>query len=249
MTEALALLAATIRLSTPLLLGALAGLFAERSGVVDVGLEGKMLAAAFAAAAVAASTGSPIAGLLAAIVAACLLGLLHAYACIDLRGNQVVSGMAINIVASGLTATLALTLFHEGGQTPALPATARFAPLLGGQSVLTAVAFAAVPLAAFVLARTRFGLRLRAAGEHPAALDAAGLSVPCLRYAGVLIASVLCGIAGASIAIAQGAGFQRDMVAGRGYIALAAMILAHLIRCAPMARNTCGGRFHPDSCR
>ncbi len=227
MTEALALLAATIRLSTPLLLGALAGLFAERSGVVDVGLEGKMLAAAFAAAAVAASTGSPIAGLLAAIVAACLLGLLHAYACIDLRGNQVVSGMAINIVASGLTATLALTLFHEGGQTPALPATARFAPLLGGQSVLTAVAFAAVPLAAFVLARTRFGLRLRAAGEHPAALDAAGLSVPCLRYAGVLIASVLCGIAGASIAIAQGAGFQRDMVAGRGYIALAAMILGH----------------------
>lgn len=227
MTEALALLAATIRLSTPLLLGALAGLFAERSGVVDVGLEGKMLAAAFAAAAVAASTGSPIAGLLAAIVAACLLGLLHAYACIDLRGNQVVSGMAINIVASGLTATLALTLFHEGGQTPALPATARFAPLLGGQSVLTAAAFAAVPLAAFVLARTRFGLRLRAAGEHPAALDAAGLSVPCLRYAGVLIASVLCGIAGASIAIAQGAGFQRDMVAGRGYIALAAMILGH----------------------
>ncbi len=227
MNEAAALLGATLRLATPLLFGALAGLFSERSGVIDVGLEGKMLVAAFAAAAVAAATGSPVEALLAALLAAWALGLVHAYACIDLRGNQVVSGMAINIIASGLTATLALMLFREGGQTPALPVTARFRPVWLGLSPLTMVALATVPLAAFVLQRTRFGLRLRAAGEHPGALDTAGISVSRLRYAGVSIASVLCGLAGTSVAIADGAGFQRDMIAGRGYIALAAMILGH----------------------
>ena len=227
------ILAATLRVAAPLLLAALAGLFSERSGIVDVGLEGKMLAGAFAAAAAAAVTGSALAGLLAAVAASCLLGLVHAYACVTLRGSQVVSGMAINIIASGLTATLALSWFRMGGQTPALAAAARFAPVpgtgavpvLGNQTALTYLAFALVPLAGFVLHRTRFGLRLRACGEHPAAVDAAGLSVARLRYSGVLIASVLCGVSGATIAIAQGAGFSRDMVAGRGYIALAALIL------------------------
>ncbi len=227
MNEAWSLTGATLRLATPLLLGGLAGLFSERSGVIDVGLEGKMLVAAFAAGSVAAVTGSPVEGLLAAILAACALGLVHAYACVDLRGNQVVSGMAVNIIASGLTATLALMLFQQGGQTPALPETARFRPVWLGLSPLTLAALALVPLSSVVLARTRFGLRLRAAGEHPAALDTAGISVSRLRYAGVLIASVLCGVAGASVAIAEGAGFQRDMIAGRGYIALAAMILGH----------------------
>jgi simple sugar transport system permease protein len=225
--DAGSVLAATLRLATPLLLGALAGLFSERSGIIDVGLEGKMLMGAFAAASVAAVTGSAALGLAAGIAGACLLGLVHAAACIGLRGNQVVSGMAINIIASGLTATLALSLFRLGGQTPALTPGGRFLPVLGGQSVLTFAALLLVPVSAFVLARTRFGLRLRAAGEHPAALDAAGISVAGLRTAGVLIASVLCGIAGAGIATAQGARFQPDMIAGRGYIALAAMILGH----------------------
>ena len=242
----LPVLAATLRLATPLLLAALAGLVSERAGIVDVGLEGKMLAGAFAAAAVAALTGHAVPGLLAGIGAACLLGLVHAYASVTLSGSQVVSGMAINIIASGLTATLALSWFRQGGQTPPLPPEARFLPitlpgtealagipvlgrvyatLLGGQSALAYLAFALVPLSAYVMGRTRFGLRLRACGEHPAAVDTAGLSVARLRYAAVLIASVLCGIAGASIATAQGAGFQRDMVSGRGFIALAAMIL------------------------
>ena len=244
MTDALDLLlpvlAATLRMSTPLLLGALAGLASERAGIVDVGLEGKMLMGAFAAAAAASVTGQAVLGLLAAVGAACLLGLVHAFACVNLRGNQVVSGMAINIIASGLTATLALTWFHLGGQTPPLPSTARFLPialpgsfgriygtLVSNQAAPTYIALALVPVTAFALSRTRFGLRLRASGEHPAALDTAGISVARLRYAAVLIASVLCGIAGASVAIAQGAGFQRDMVAGRGYIALAAMILGN----------------------
>ncbi len=223
----LAILGSMLRLATPLLLGAMAGVLSERSGVVDVGIEGKMLVGAFAAAAAAAVTGNAWLGLAAAMGAAMLFGLVHGWACITLRGNQVVSGMAINIVASGLTATLALMLFQQGGQTPPLPPGGRFLPVLAGQSVLTALALLTVPLAAFVLNRTRFGLHLRAAGENPAALDAAGLSVARLRYAGVVLAAVLCGVAGASIAIDQGAGFQRDMSAGRGYIALAAMILGH----------------------
>ncbi|RKK05533.1 ABC transporter permease [Pseudoroseomonas wenyumeiae] len=240
------ILAATLRVATPLLLAALAGLFSERSGIIDVGLEGKMLVAAFAAAAAASVSGNVFLGLLAGIGASCLLGLVHAYACVTLRGSQVVSGMAINIVASGLTATLALAWFSMGGQTPPLPASARFLPitlpgsealagvpvlgrvyaaLIGGQTALVYLALLLVPLSAWVLYRSRFGLRLRACGEHPAAIDTAGISVARLRYAGVLIASVLCGVAGAYIATAQGAGFQRDMIAGRGYIALAAMIL------------------------
>lgn len=225
MEDILPILAATLRVAAPLLLAALAGLFSERSGVVDVGLEGKMLIGAFAASSVAAVTGHAVPGLLAAVAAACLLGLVHAYACVTLRGSQVVSGMAINTVASGLTATLALTWFHLGGQTPPLPQAARFLPLPGGQTALAIAAYALVPLTAFVLHHTRFGLRLRACGEHPAAVDAAGLSVTRLRYGAVLIASVLCGISGTSVAIAQGAGFSRDMIAGRGFIALAALIL------------------------
>ncbi|MBO1077669.1 ABC transporter permease [Roseomonas haemaphysalidis] len=238
--DLVSILAATLRTATPLLLAALAGLFSERAGVIDVGLEGKMLVAAFAAAATAAVTGSVFAGLGAGIAAACVLGLVHAYACVTLRGSQVVSGMAINIVASGLTATLALAWFSMGGQTPPLPAGGRFLPLrlpeipelgrvwsslIGGQTLLVYVALLLVPVSAWVLYRSRFGLRLRASGEHPAAVDTAGISVARLRYSGVLIASVLCGVAGAYIATAQGAGFQRDMIAGRGYIALAAMIL------------------------
>ena len=222
----LSVLGGALRTAAPLLLGALAGLFSERAGVVDVGLEGKMLVGAFAAAAVAAVTGEALAGLAAAVAAACVLGLLHGWACVTLRGNQVVSGMALNIVASGLTATVALLLFHQGGQTPPLPPGARFLPMEpGGQTVLTWAAFLLVPVSAFVLNGTRFGLRLRACGENPGAADTAGVSVARLRYAGVMIAAVLCGIAGASIATGQGAGFTRDMVSGRGYIALAAMIL------------------------
>lgn len=223
----LPILAATLRVATPLILAALAGLFAERAGVVDVGLEGKMLAGAFAAAAVAHVTGSAWIGMAAAIGAGTALALVHAVACVTLRGNQVVSGMAINVLAAGLTATLALAWFQQGGQTPALTGSARFAAGFFGQTAPTLIAFALVPLAAFILWRTRFGLRLRAAGENPAAVDAAGVSVARLRHAGVLIAGVLSGMAGAVISTAQAAGFVVEMTAGRGFIALAALILGH----------------------
>lgn len=235
----------TLRLATPLILAALAGLCAERSGVIDIGLEGKMLAGAFAAAVVAALTGSAWLGLGMALITAMLLALLHALACITYRGNQVVSGVAINVLVAGLTVTLGMAWFERGGQTPQLAETARFTPmvlpgtealanvpllgplymeLVSGHNGLVYVALLMVPLVWWLLFRTRFGLRLRAVGENPAAVDTAGISVVKLRYAAMLICGVLTGLAGAYLALAANAGFIRDMTAGKGYIALAAMI-------------------------
>jgi len=244
-TTMIYLLGATIRVSTPLIFCAMAGLISERSGVIDIGLEGKMLAAAFAAAVVSALTGSAWDGLAAAIVVAALMSLLHGFACITHRGDQVVSGVAINIIVAGLTVVLGNAWFDRGGETPQLQAEQRFMPLIwpgldninhlpllgplyvkvvSGQSLLTYIAFLLVPAVAWLLYRSRFGLRLRAVGENPAVVDTAGISVAFLRYRAVVIGGILCGFAGAYLSIAQNAGFQRDMTAGRGYIALAAMI-------------------------
>ncbi|HEX9792069.1 MAG TPA: ABC transporter permease [Kiloniellales bacterium] len=236
---------ATVRVATPLILCAMAGLFSERSGVIDIGLEGKMLAAAFAAASVAALTGSVWVGLAGGIATAMCLALLHGFACITHNGNQVVSGLAINILASGLTVVLGIAWFHRGGDTPGLEATARFMPLalpmaravadvplvgtlysrlISGHNLLVYVAFSAVPLVWWVVYRTRFGLRLRAVGENPKAVDTAGISVTWLRYRAVMICGVLTGIAGTYLSVAHNAGFAREMTAGQGYIALAALI-------------------------
>jgi len=242
----LSLLDATLRLAAPLILAALAGFFSERAGVIDIGLEGKMLMGAFAAAATAALTGSAWLGLLAAVGASCTLAALHGFASITHKGNQVISGLAINTIALGLTVVLAEAWFQMGGRTPALEGAARFAeiglplaetlrglPLLGplygelvsGHNILVYAAFAAVPLAAWVAWHTRFGLRLRAVGENPAAVDTAGISVPALRYQAVMLAGLLCGLSGAYLSTAQGAGFLENMTAGKGYLALAALIL------------------------
>jgi len=239
------LAAATARGATPLVLAALGGLFAERSGVVDIGLEGKMLASAFAAAATAAVTGSAWAGLAAAVAAAVAIGLVHGFACITHGGNQVVSGMALNITMSGLTAVLGFAWFHEGGQTPLLGAGARFGTItlpgtaalarvpgiglvwdevVSGHNLLVYMAAAAVPAVAWVVYRTRFGLRLRAVGENPGAVDTAGVSVAATRYRALVVSGALCGLAGAYLSIAQHASFIRDMSAGKGYLALAALI-------------------------
>jgi general nucleoside transport system permease protein len=241
------ILGSTVRLGTPLLLACLAGLFSERSGVFDIGLEGKMLAAAMAAATVAFMTGSAWIGLGAGIVASLLFSALHGLASISFKGNQLISGVALNFLASGLTVLIAQALFKQGGRTPALAGDARFNPIdlpfaeavkdlpflgplyaqvISGHSILVYAAFAAVPLSWWLLNRTRFGLRLRAAGENPAALDTAGVSVVRMRYAALFITGVLCGLAGAYMATALQAGFGREMTAGRGYIALAALIFA-----------------------
>jgi ABC-type uncharacterized transport system permease subunit len=240
------LMAATIRMATPLLLAAMAGLFSERSGVIDLGLEGKMLGAAFAAAAVSATTGSVWLGLGAGILTAVALALVIGYACITHRGNQVVAGMAVTIMVVGLGPTLGLAWFNLGGQTPQLDGagqrftslvwpwaeTARemplpgllYAELLSGQNLLVYFAAALVPFSAWIFYRTRFGLRLRAVGENPHAVDTAGISVNGLRYQAVIISGVLCGFAGTYLSTAASSGFVRDMTAGKGYLALAALI-------------------------
>jgi ABC-type uncharacterized transport system permease subunit len=222
----LALFDSGLRLSIPLLFACLAGLWSERSGVVDIGLEGKMLAAAFAAAAAASAAGSASAGVAAGVAASVLLALLHGFACISQRGSQIVSGVALNMLAAGLTAVLGHAWYGEGGRTPPLDRGARVPDIVLGHSLLVYLALLAVPLTAFVLARTRFGLRLRAVGESPAAVDAAGVSVSGLRYAGVLTGGVLCGLGGAYLSIAQSAGFIPNMTAGKGFIALAALVFA-----------------------
>ena len=241
------ILDSAVRLATPLLLACLAGLFSERAGIFDIGLEGKMLGAAFAAGAAAAVTGSAWLGLFAAIVVSVLLALLHGFASITQRGNQIVSGVAINFLAVGLTALLGQAWFHQGGRTPQLLGDARFksltlpgadalagVPVLGpiyselisGHNLLVYIAAAAVPLTWWVVYRTRFGLRLRAVGENPAAVDTAGISVTWLRYRAVIICGVLCGLAGSYLSIAQSAGFIVNMTAGKGFIALAALIFS-----------------------
>ena len=253
MDEALwgTMLASTLRVSTPLIFCALAGLFSERSGVVDIALEGKMLLAAFAAGACGAVFGSTTLALLAAMAAAVGVSWVHGLACVSHRGDQVVSGVAINIIAVGLTAVLGAAWFHQGGQTPpvspevriqalmpALAQAARGLPVLGtvlgdgvlGHNALVYLALLLVPLVWWTVFRTRFGLRLRAVGENPQMVDAAGVSVSRLRYTALTINGMLCGLAGSYLVLAQSASFSQNMTAGRGFMALAALIF---------------GRWHP----
>jgi len=215
-----------LRLSIPLLAACLAGLWSERSGVVDIGLEGKMLVAAFAAAAAAAETDSAWIGLAAGIAASVAFALIHGFASISQRGNQIVSGVAINMLAAGLTAIVGNAWYGQGGRTPPLEGPERFQEVFLGHSALVYIALLAVPLTWFVLSKTRFGLRLRAVGENPAAVDTAGISVRGLRYGAVVLAGVLCGLAGTYLSVGQSAGFLPNMTAGKGFIALAALIFA-----------------------
>lgn len=241
------LLDSSIRLATPLLLACLAGLYSERAGIFDIGLEGKILISAFFSASVAYSTGNVWLGLLAGVASSMVFALLHGVASITFRGNQLISGVAINFLAAGMTVVVSDSWFSLGGRTPQLESTGRFqnitlpfaeqlqgVPVLGpiyhdlisGHSILVYAAFLIVPLTWWLLYRTRFGLRLRAVGENPAAVDTAGISVVRLRFAAVLICGVLCGIAGAYLSTSLSAGFVRDMSAGRGFIALAALIFS-----------------------
>jgi general nucleoside transport system permease protein len=239
--------ASGMRLAIPLILACLAGLWSERSGVVDIGLEGKILVGAFASAAAATFTGSAWLGLLAGAAAAVVFSLIHGYASIDQRANQIVSGTAINMVADGMTALIGNAIWSQGGRTPELPPEAQFqtialpfahtfgtVPILGpiyerlisGHDLITYLAFLLVPLTYWALYSTRFGLRLRAVGENPAAVDTAGISVRALRYGAVMICGVLVGLAGVYLVLSEEAYFQPHMSAGRGFIALAALVFA-----------------------
>ena len=241
------ILDSALRLATPLLFACLAGLFSERSGIFDIGLEGKILVSAFMSASVAAFTGSVWIGLLGGLGASLFMALLHGVASITFRGNQLISGVAINFLAAGITVIIGESWFGLGGRTPQLEGAARFqelslpfaeslsgvpvigpiyAELLSGHTLLVYVGLAAVVATWWVLFRTRFGLRLRAVGENPESVDTAGISVIRLRYSAVVIAGILCGLAGTYLATGLAAGFVKEMSAGRGFIALAALIFA-----------------------
>jgi simple sugar transport system permease protein len=239
------IIASTLRVSVPLILCALAGVLCERAGVIDLGLEGKMLATAFATAAVGVTTGSLALALMAAVAVGLALSMLHGYACVSHRGDQVVLGMAITMTAAGLTVVLGIAWFAQGGQTPAVPESVRLdgwftglgdalktVPYVGTALALAftghnAMVYGALLLVVgvwWLLYRTRFGLRLRAAGENPAMVDAAGVSVKALRYQALALNGVLASLAGAYLVLAQNPSFIPHMTAGRGYMALAALI-------------------------
>jgi simple sugar transport system permease protein len=239
------IVASTLRVSVPLILCALAGVLCERSGVIDLGLEGKMLMTAFATAAVGVVSGSLGLALLAALVVGVALSMLHGYACVSHTGDQVVLGMAITMTAAGLSVVLGIAWFAQGGQTPPVPEAVRLSrwfvgagevvaqiPLVGtalslaffGHNLMVYGTLALVAFVWWLLYRTRFGLRLRAAGENPTMVDAAGVSVKALRYQALALNGVLSALAGAYLVIAQNPSFIPNMTAGRGYMALAALI-------------------------
>jgi simple sugar transport system permease protein len=236
-----------IRNAPVLIFAAMAGLFAERSGVIDLGLEGKILASAFVSAGVAYSYQDPWIGIAAGILVSVALAMVQAFVSITQKGNQLVAGMAINIAMSGLTFVVAQYFFQQGGRTPdlgearlsdiVLPGTSALADIpfigwlygsvIGGHTVLVYLAFLLLPLVHWVLYHSRFGLRLRACGENPHAADAAGVSVQRTRYTAMLIAGVLCSFSGAYLSIVQSGFFLRDMSAGAGYLALTAMVFGN----------------------
>ncbi len=221
-----ALIFAAIRSATPLIFAALGGLFSERSGVINIALEGLMLAGAFTAAVITYQTGNPYVGLLSGIVAGGLLALLYAVACIKFEADQVVAGMAINFLMIGLPALISGAIYDSAGSTPQIDNVNQLPNFLNSISLASILAFVLVPICWYVLYKTPFGLRLRATGENPAAADAAGVNVVKLRYIAVVISGLLAAAGGAYLSIGQSSLFTKGMTAGRGFIALAALILA-----------------------
>jgi len=214
----ISLIWSTIRLATPLILAALGGMFSERSGVINIALEGMMLAGAFTAAAVTYATSNPFIGLAAGMAAGVAIAAIHAVACIRFRADQVVTGTAINILMIGVPGFLGGALFLSSGSTPQIAKE----HLIPWSPIV--IALLLVPITWYVLYKTPFGLRLRSVGENPEASDAAGVPVARMRYWGVLLSGVLAGIGGAYLSIGQSSLFTRNMTSGRGFIALAALI-------------------------
>ncbi len=233
----ISLLFSTLRLATPLVLASIGGLYSERAGVINIALEGLMLAGAFTAASVTFYAASPWVGMGAAMVAGIAVAMILALACIKFKADQVVTGTGINIMFLGLPAVLSGAMFLSSGSTPQiqkehlLPSVSQLLPGFVPQwriftevNVVTVLALVIVLVTAYVLYRTPFGLRLRAVGENPEAADAAGVSVNKIRYLGVILSGALAGMGGAYLSIGQSSLFTRNMTAGRGFIALAALI-------------------------
>ncbi|MGQ0542617.1 MAG: ABC transporter permease [Blastocatellia bacterium] len=221
-----ALLLSAITTATPLIFAALGGLFSERSGVINIALEGLMLAGAFTAAVVTYQTGNPYFGLLSGIIAGGFVALVYAIACIKFEADQVVAGMAINFLMLGLPALISGVIYDSTGSTPQIDKLDKLPEVVNNLSWLSVLAFVMIPVCWYVIYKTPFGLRLRAIGENPAAADAAGVNVVKLRYLAVIISGLLAAVGGVFLSIGQSSLFTRGMTAGRGFIALAALILA-----------------------
>ena len=212
------LLESTLRVSTPLIFAALGGMFSERSGVINIALEGMMLVGAFSAAVTTYVAHSPWLGLGGGMAAGALLAAVYALCVIWLRANQIVAGTAINMLALGLTPFVCKILYDVTGQTPAIPLAERF------QSAPIFLSWVMVAVCWFWMKYTRGGLWVSFAGEHPGALDAAGIQVNRVRWAAVLMSGALAGLGGATLSVYLASSFSRNMTAGRGFIALAALI-------------------------
>jgi ABC-type uncharacterized transport system permease subunit len=229
----------TLESATPLILAALGGMFSERSGVVNIALEGMMTMGAWAAVATSWFTLNPWLGVLASIVVGGLMGLVHAVICVKLKGNQIVSGTAIILFAWGFTAYMIWVIWPGASgvsesvtplppvNIPAIQSIPVIGLAFGSLCPLIYVMFALIPLCWYILYRTPFGLRLRAAGEDPSTLDTAGVSVDKMRMYGVLLSGCLAGLSGAFYSIGIGSEFGKGMIAGNGFIALAALIVGN----------------------
>ena len=229
------LLASTIRNSTPLIFAALGGMFSERSGVVNIGLEGLMLISAFAGVVGAHLTGSALVGLGFGLAAGLIFALIHALMCITFEADQIISGTAIILLALGGTGFLMVQIFGSGGTSPRVPGFKEvpipllsdiplIGPALFNQSLLVYLMYLLIPITWFVVFRTPFGLRLRATGEAPEAVDTAGVSVARMRYYGVALSGILAAFGGVYLSMGILSAFTEGMTGGRGFIALAALI-------------------------
>lgn len=215
-----------IRSATPLIFAALGGLFSERSGVINIALEGLMLAGAFTAAVVTYELNNPYVGFLAGLVTGAAVAAVYAVAVIKFEADQVVAGFAINILMLGLPAVISSRIYDSAGSTQQIAKEFLLPDFYNRLSIASILAFLLVPVCWYVLYKTPFGLRIRAVGENPAAADVAGVNVQRLRYTAVIISGVLAAAGGAYLSIGQSSLFTRGMTAGRGFIALAALILA-----------------------
>jgi len=225
-TFLLILLFSMIRSATPLIFAALGGMFSERAGVINIALEGLMLTGAFTAAVVTYEAQNPYLGFVAGMVAGAVVAVVFAVAVIKFEADQVVAGFAISMLMLGLPAVISARLYDSAGSTQQIAKEFLLPDFYNRLSIASILAFAIVPVCWYVLYKTPFGLRIRAAGENPEAADAAGVNVVRLRYIAVIISGVLAAAGGAYLSIGQSSLFTRGMTAGRGYIALAALILA-----------------------
>jgi ABC-type uncharacterized transport system permease subunit len=237
-TAIVALLAATLRMATPLIFAGLGGVFSEKSGVVNIGLEGMMVVGAFFAVYGTYLTGSPFIGIGFAMLAGMLIALLHAFLSITMRADQVISGTAINLFSTAFASFMIVKIFHKGGQTDTvtslpykIPKFITNIPVIGDLikdlNWFVVIALVLVFVSSYVIYKTRLGLRIRAVGEHPAAADTLGINVYKIRYLCVLISGALAGLGGAALSIGITPVYREGMVSGRGFIALAAVIFGN----------------------